>query len=154
VGFTEAYLAAYKKEINTMLGIRNYTKKYIESCRARVDSDLAAYRKMAAAAKNDPTAKDGFETIYFNNMVMLLDTYFVHRLRTVEGKDGNPLNEVRMLSNSMMTNDNILAEDTTIKYDPAKAVLKYKVGEPIQLKEADFLLLSKAYFSEIKNKFA
>jgi hypothetical protein len=47
-----------------------------------------------------------------------------------------------------------LAEDTTIKYDQAKAVLKYKVGDLIQLKEADFLLLSKAYFAEIKNKFA
>ena len=30
----------------------------------------------------------------FNNMTLVLDRYFVHRLRTVTGKDGNPLNQL------------------------------------------------------------
>lgn len=38
-------------------------------------------------------------------MVVVLEGCFVHRSRTIEKKDGNPLNEVGMLSNSMMLND-------------------------------------------------
>lgn len=30
--------------------------------------------------------------------------------------------------------------------------LKFNVGEEIKLKETDFILLNKAYFTEIKNK--
>jgi len=68
-------------------------------------------------------------------------------------KDGNPLNEVRMLCNSMMTNHNILGADKTIKYDPAKSVLKYRFGDQIKLNEADFTRLSGAFFAEIERKY-
>jgi hypothetical protein len=127
-----------------MLGMRTYTKKYIAACRAKVEKDISAYK--AANAKT-------MEAAFFNNMVIVLDHLFVHRLRTVEGKDGNPLNEVRLLADSMMNNSNKMAIDTTIKYDPAQSVLKYETGKEIKLSEADFVLLSKAFFAEIESKF-
>ncbi len=139
-----------------MLGMRNYTKEYIAACRARVDADLSAYRQLVAGTKTQPAndkAHEAFETTFFNNMVLLLDHFFVHRLRTVEGKDGNPLNEVRMLCDSMMSNKNRLCADKTIKYEPARSVLKYEVGDEIGLNEADFLLISKAFFAEIESKY-
>ncbi len=68
-------------------------------------------------------------------------------------KDGNPLNEVRMLCNSMMNNHNMMGADKTIKYDPAKSVLKYRVGDEIKLNEADFIRLSSAFFAEIESKY-
>ncbi|MBI3243400.1 MAG: hypothetical protein HYZ49_14015 [Chloroflexi bacterium] len=139
-----------------MLGVRNYTKEYIDGCRSRVDLDLSTYKKLVAAARNQPEsvkAIEAFEATFFNNMVLLLDHFFVHRLRVVEGKDGNPLNEVRLLCDSMMNNKNIMRADKTIKFDPAKSVLKYKVGDEIKLNQADFLLIYKAFFAELESKF-
>jgi hypothetical protein len=66
-----------------------------------------------------------FEPHFFNNMVLALDSYFVHRARAIEKKDDNPLNKVRMLCNSMMNNNGMMCIDKTIKYDAAKPVLKY-----------------------------
>jgi hypothetical protein len=103
-----------------MLGIRNYTQEYIDHCRSRVESDLAAYRNLVAAVKNPP-ATEAFEATFFNNLVLVLDHLFVHRLRTIEGKDGNPLNEVRVMSESMLNCKNILTPDKSIKLSPAKS---------------------------------
>ena len=85
-------------------------------------------------------------------MVLTLDGYFVHWAGGIEKKDGNPLNEVRMLCNSMMNNNGIMSADKTIKYDPTQSVLKYRVGDEIKLNEANFLRLSSAFFSEIESK--
>jgi hypothetical protein len=139
-----------------MLGVRNYTKEYIDGCRSRVDADLSTYKKLAAAARNQPAgvkALEAFEITFFNNMVLVLDHLFVHRLRTVEGKDGNPLNEVRLLCDAILNTNNIMGTDKTIKFDPARSVLKYKVGDEIKLNEAHFVLLTKAFFAEIERKF-
>lgn len=52
----------------------------------------------------------GFEPMFFNHFVMALDNYFVHRARNLEGKDGNPLNEVRLLANSPMSSGGVLTD--------------------------------------------
>ena len=94
----------------------------------------------------------------------MLDYFFVHRLSGIDGKDGNPLNEVKILYNSMLNNNNIMTADNVgkiaafaglhaIKLDPTKSVLKYRAGDEIKLNEADFLLLSKAFFAEIESKY-
>ena len=53
----------------------------------------------------------------------------------------------------MMNNNDILCADTTIKYNPAKSMLKHRVGDEIKLNEADFILLSSAFFAEIERKY-
>ena len=58
-----------------------------------------------------------------------------------------------MLCNSIMNNNNRTGGDTTIKSDPAKSVLKYRVGDEIKLNEADFMLLSSPFFAEIESKY-
>ena len=52
----------------------------------------------------------------------------------MEGKDGNPLNEVRMMGNSILQNHGVLSADKTIKYNPAKSILKLQVGAEIKLR--------------------
>jgi hypothetical protein len=144
-----------------MLSVSSYAKTYIDGCRAKVVSQIAAYQHLVSVARGlsgtsesqlEP-ALDTFEPLFFNNMVMVLDNYFLHRSRNMELKDGNPLNEVRALCNSMRDNDGVMAADKTIKMDPATSVLKYQVGDEIKLNAEDFLLLSKAFFAEIESKY-
>ncbi len=63
------------------------------------------------------------------------------------------MNEVRMLAASLIEPGRVLGADKTIKYDPAKSVLKLKIGEPIRLAEADFARLARAYFAAIAATF-
>jgi hypothetical protein len=144
-----------------MLCINNYTQKYIDGCRLKINSQVSAYKKLVTTARNRigteekalNAAIESFEPVFYNNMVLMLDAFFVHRARAIEKKDGNPLNEVRIMCNSMMHNNNLMCADNTIRLNPAKSVLKYKVGDEIKLKEADFLKVFTAFFAEIENKY-
>ena len=72
-----------------MLGMKNYTQEYIDGCRSRVEADLSAYGKLVAAARKQPASDrtlQDFEATFFNTMVLMLDYFFVHRLRTIVGK--------------------------------------------------------------------
>ena len=138
--------------------MKKYSEDYIAACRARVDGDLRAYRKQVG---NAPSKE--FEARFFNDQVLLLDYMFVHRLTGIEGKDGNPLNEVRVLCNSVLLNQGRLQVDrlpgwpnsasTGMELPPEKSVLKLKVGEEVRLNESDFVRLSKAFFAELEKKF-
>lgn len=44
----------------------------------------------------------------YSDPSLLLDYMFVHRLTGIEGKDGDPLNEVRVLCNSILLNQDKL----------------------------------------------
>lgn len=144
-----------------MLGVNKYTQKHIDECRSRVELQLSAYKKLVTTARKQVgtneallnTAIESFEYPFFNNLVLLLDAFFVHRIRAIEKKDGNPLNEVRVLCNSIMLNNGLMLADSTIKLDPSKSLLKYKVGDKIKLNEKDFLLIFKAFFGEIEKKY-
>jgi len=141
-----------------MLYINNYRQEYIDNCRARVDTQFIAYQTVVAASKNQSvinldTAIKALDPHFYSNMVLALESYFVHRARAIEKKDGNPLNEVRMLCNSTINNNSILCMDKTIKYDPAKAILKYRIGDEIKLNEAEFIRFASAFFSEIESKY-
>jgi hypothetical protein len=138
--------------------MKKYTRDYIASCRARVDADLRAYREGVDKA----TSKE-FEARFFNDKVLLLDYMFVHRLSGIEGKDGNPLNEVRVLCNSMLFNRGKLQVDrlpgwpnsagSGMSLPPEKSVLKLKAGDEVRVSEADFVRLSKAFFAELEKRF-
>ena len=51
-----------------MLGMKTYTRDYIDACRARVDAGLSSYRKQAGAAPSKE-----FESRFFNDQILLLD---------------------------------------------------------------------------------
>jgi hypothetical protein len=141
-----------------MLGVSTYTQEYIDECRARVAAQVKTYQAVVSAGakvKSAPLGKalDALEPVFFNNMVLVLDSCFTHRLRGVEGKDGNPLNEVRVLCISMLENANVMQAEKTIKMNPATSVLGYEVGDPIRVSQADFARLADAYFAGIEAKF-
>src|SRR5881409_496763 len=138
--------------------MKKYSKDYIAACRARVDADLGTYRKQVG---NAPSKE--FEARFFNDQVLLLDYMFVHRLTGIEGKDGNPLNEVRVLSNSILLNQGRLQVDKLpgwpnsagagLTLPPDKSVLKLKVGDEVKVGEAGFVRLAKAFFAEIETRY-
>ena len=81
-----------------------------------------------------PSALKDFEGLFFNNMILVVDCLYVHRLRMVTGKDCPPLNEVEMICDTLMNNDGILRDSNVIKYIPDQSVLKLKVGNKIRLR--------------------
>ena len=141
-----------------MLGMKKYPKDYIAACRARVDADLRAYRKQVGKS---PSRE--FEARFFNDQVLLLDHMFVHRLTGIEGKDGNPLNEVRVLCNSLLLNGGKVQVDKLpgwpnsagggFKLPPETSVLKLHAGDEVALSEADFVRISRAFFAEIEKRY-
>jgi hypothetical protein len=141
-----------------MLAMKAYPREYVDACRARVDANLKAYRKQVGKA---PT-KD-FEARYFADQVLLLDQMFVHRMSTLEGKDGNPLNEVRVLCNSLLYNEGKVQVEallgwpnsarTGLKMPPDQSVPGFKPGDPLRIDEVAFVRLSRAFFAEIEKKF-
>jgi hypothetical protein len=71
----------------------------------------------------------------------------------MELKDGNPLNEMRVLCSALMSNDGIMTADKTIKMKSRQSLLGYEDGDRIALTAADFRLLSNAVFAEIETKY-
>ncbi len=141
-----------------MLGRKDYTQDEIGSCRDALHQQLAAYRALAdaVAATGDSKAAEAlgdFGAHFFRNLTLVLDRYFVHRLRVVAGKDCNPLNEVEVLSDSLTSNDGILRTSRGIKLRPGQSVLTLSPGDRIQLSEDDFGRLSAAFIAEIERRF-
>ncbi|MGI0085947.1 MAG: hypothetical protein ACREBQ_12785, partial [Nitrososphaerales archaeon] len=81
----------------------------------------------------------------------------------IEGKDGNPLNEVRVLCNSLLFNQGKLQVDklpgwpnsagSSLTLPPDQSVLKLKAGDTIALTHAEFVRLADAFFAEIEKKY-
>jgi hypothetical protein len=88
------------------------------------------------------SALEALEPLFFNNMTLVLDRYFVRRLRVVTGKDGNALNEVELMSDSLMNNDGVLRSNNVIELIPDQSVLKLDIGGRIRLSAAQFQYLS------------
>jgi hypothetical protein len=122
-----------------MLGVNTYSQEYVGQTRSRIEADVAAFSDLKKPSNN-------FEAVFFNNMVLALDHYFMHRLRKNEGKDGNPLNEVRVISSSLMENGGVALSGTKL--------LGYEAGDEIGLNAAGFERLSKAYFVEIESRYS
>lgn len=87
-------------------------------------------------------------------MVLALDRYFVHRVRKLEGKDGNPLNEVRVLCDSLTDNDGVVAANPTIRMKPGESVLGLEIGDEIRLTEQGFRRLAERFLVEIESRYS
>jgi hypothetical protein len=128
-----------------MLAVNAYAPDHVAACRNRIAADMAAYEAASPPAALDP--------VFYGMMVMALDHWFCHRQRSIEGKDGNPLNEVRVLCRSIMENDGVMVADNGIKLDPARSVLGPAVGHRIEPSAADVARMADAFLAEIERRF-
>jgi hypothetical protein len=86
-------------------------------------------------------------------MVLVLDRYFVHRVRQVTGKDSNALNEVELLCESLVNNRGVLRVGNALKFIPEETVLGLHPGDAIALSRGDFERLSAAFFAVLQRRF-
>jgi hypothetical protein len=138
-----------------MLGRKDYTREEYDHARSAIADQIAAYDKLLGddpAAAEQPERQE-FDALFFNNMTLVLDRYFVYRLRLTSGADGNPLNEVEMICDSLLNNGGILRPLSPIKYLADLSVLRLKIGDRISLSAADFERLSTAFFAELERRF-
>ena len=142
-----------------MLGRKNYTQDEFDQAKAALSAQVAAYRKLVKATTGDKAKKkvvqtvETFETLFFNNMVLVLDRYFVHRVRQITGKDANALNEVELLSESLVNNHGVLRVGNALKFTPEETVLGLHPGDAIALSRGDFERLSAAFFAVLQRRF-
>ena len=145
-----------------MLGRKNYAAEEIDQAKGALDRQVSADDQLIDAISGvaeEPKVKaacESFESQFFNNLTLFLYRYLVHRLpgADFEGKDGNPLNEVRIVCDSLITNKGKLRADKQIKLAPERSVLKLKVGDSISLTETGFDRLTRAFLPELKRRFS
>src|SRR5260370_20090771 len=120
-----------------MLGRKEYTRQEFDHGKAAIEEQLTCYKKLVQAIaselpdKKAPSALEDFAGVFFNNLTLVLDRLYVHRLRLVTGKDGNPLNEVEMICDSLMNNHGIFRGNNVVKYIPEQSVVKLQIGDQI-----------------------
>ena len=129
-----------------MLAIAKYPQAYVDSCRAHVGARVAAWD----ALDGDTAA---LEPLFFNDLALVLELQFVHRLRKDEGKDGNPANEVRLLASSLIEHDGVLTFEKSLKLKPDTSVLGLAEGDAIALDRDPFVALAEAFYGQIEKAF-
>ena len=142
-----------------VLGMKTYDARYVASCRETIDRNVRLYDTHAGLSPDTQ-----FDAAFFNTQLMLLDYMFVHRLSGIEGKDGNPLNEVRILCNSLLLNGGKLQIDrlpgwpnsavSGLKLPVDGSILNLPAGANVQLTRQAFERLSKAFFREIQKRYS
>jgi hypothetical protein len=139
-----------------MLGRKSFTREEIANGKAAVDEQMAKYRQVTSAVETGTKvarALDDFEVTLFNSLALTLDRCYVHRLRSVTGTTGSPLNELELIVESLMNNAGVMRGNNVIKYVPDDAVVKIAIGDQIRLTADDFERLADAVFVELDDKY-
>lgn len=140
--------------------VTSYSRPYVQACRARVTAQVDAYLELTAAARRRVlddsrlrAASAVFAPMFFNSLVIVLDAAFAHRARDIAGADGNPLNEVRVVAGSLLTNLGRMATDPDISFDSEASVLKLEPGQEIALDQISFVRLAGKFFDELDRRY-
>ena len=126
-----------------MLGRNSYSSDDVEACRDTADALLAAWQ---ANEIEDST----LENLVFGQAVIALDAWFVHRLRGMEGKDANAMDEVRVLADSLIANGGVLRVEGPISWVPERTVLRLGVGDEVLVTADGYERLAAAYLSAME----
>jgi hypothetical protein len=138
-----------------MLSMTIYEPAYISAARADVKQRVEMFAALrAGAGKSGVAAVDAFEPTFFNDQVIRLEAAFVHRMRGREGKDGNPLNEVRILAGSLLEHGGTVEVEKSIKWKADQTVLGLAAGDTIALSADDFVRLADAFFTDLEAKYS
>ena len=129
-----------------MPGRDSYTSDEVESCRDAADGLLAAWQ---ANEVEDET----LENLVFTQAVVALDAWFAHRSVEMEGGDGNVMNEVRVLADSVVGNGGALRVRGPIRWVPERTVLRLAPGDEVVVTANTYERLASAYLDAVSDTF-
>jgi len=124
-----------------MLLRTGYDRHYVATCRESVGAAVEELRRVQAGSAA------------WNQLVPALDRWFGIRNPRVEGRDGNPINEVRMIAESVTEHGSVIVVPKGIKLAPETSVLGFEEGEEISLDGDAFERLFDAFLAEVEEKF-
>jgi uncharacterized protein (UPF0548 family) len=124
-----------------MLLRTGYDRHYVANCRESVGAAVEELRRVGAGSAA------------WNQLVPALDRWFAIRNPKVEGRDGNPINEVRAIAESVTEHGSVMAVPKGIKLSEEGSVLGFLDGEEISLDGDSFERLFDAFLAEVEAKF-
>ena len=124
-----------------MLLRTGYDRHYVAACRESVGAAVEEMRRVQAGSAA------------WNQLVPALDRWFSLRNPKVEGRDGNPINEVRMIAESVTEHSSVIVVPKGIKLAAETSVLGFEEGEEISLDGDAFERLFDAFLAEVEEKF-
>jgi hypothetical protein len=124
-----------------MLLRTGYDRHYVANCRESVGAAVEELRRVEAGS------------VAWNQLVVALEHWFAERIPKVEGRDGNPLNEVRVIAESVIEHGAVMTVPRGIKLGPETSVLGFEEGEEISLDGDAFERLFDAFLAEVEAKY-
>src|SRR3954465_8522033 len=92
-------LRATTNRRNAMLGRKTFSPEELDAATTTLERQLAAYDQLP-----EGPAREAFAPLVFIDRALALDRFFVHRLRGVTGKDGNPITELELIADTLINN--------------------------------------------------
>jgi hypothetical protein len=123
-----------------MLLRTGYDRHYVAACRESIGAAVAEMRRVEAGSAA------------WNQLLPALDRWFSIRNPKVEGRDGNPINEVRALAESVTEHGSVMAVPRGVKLAGESSVLGFEEGEEISLDGDAFERLFDAFLAEVEEK--
>ncbi|MEV6491103.1 hypothetical protein AB0M20_21200 [Actinoplanes sp. NPDC051633] len=130
-----------------MLAVTKYPADYIASVRALIDERVAGFRELGDVPPQVAAS-------FYADLALVLELAFVHRQRKDEGKDGNPLNELRLLAVSLLTNGGRMVDGKPLKVRPETSILGLAEGDTVTLTERDLLRLTDGVVAAVTKRFS
>jgi hypothetical protein len=124
-----------------MLLRTGYDRTYVGACRESIGAAVEELRRVGAGSAA------------WIQLVVALDRWFALRNPKVEGRDGNPLNEVRVLAESVVERGAVMTVPKGIKLRAGESVLGFEKGEELSLDGDAFERLFDAFLAEVEEKF-
>ena len=135
-----------------MLARTSYDPSQIATARAAFAEMVEGWRSIAA--RSEARARAAAEAQVFAQMLVALEGWFVHRARAQEGKDGNVLNEVRLLALGVTENGGRFPEPGAVRWRHEQSLTGLRPGDPIRMTEALFSKLAEAFLAAMAERFA
>jgi hypothetical protein len=124
-----------------MLPRTGYDRHYVAACRESVGAAVEELRRVGAGS------------VAWNQLVVALEHWFAERIPKVEGRDGNPLNEVRVIAESVTEHGAVMTVPKGIKLRAEASMLGFEPGEEISLDGDAFERLFDAFLAEVEAKY-